>query len=406
MTTAVRVPLRRRPAVRWAIPIGVTALVLGGAVVAPVLAATPDLPERTAEQLLTDLQGAHVDGWSGTVSYTADLGLPALPDSMGGGHGTDLSTLISGTHTLRAWAAAPDRFRVALHGTLGESDLVVDGQDAWSWSSDDRTAQHLTLPTPPSDHPRHDHPRHDGHARHDGTASDHLPALTPEQVTERLLAALDPSTEISTGPVTTVAGRPAYELVLEPTEPGSLIGSIRIAVDGDELVPTRVQVVPTGSTTPALDVGFTHVDFTVPAGDVFAFSPPPGATVEEHDLSDWAAHGPAARGPANHDRATTPRPEVTVVGDDWSSVVVAGLADGGASGGLLGRALTQQLGQDDAGLGAMLATLPEVSGDWGSGRLLTSRIFSVLLTDDGRVLVGAVDGATLQAAASAPATTD
>ncbi len=35
-------------------------------------------------------------------------------------------------------------------------------------------------------------------------------------------------------------------------------------------------------------------------------------------------------------------------------------------------------------------SLPKVSGSWGSGHLLTSALFSALITDDGRVLAGAV----------------
>ena len=41
-------------------------------------------------------------------------------------------------------------------------------------------------------------------------------------------------------------------------------------------------------------------------------------------------------------------------------------------------------------LEAVTGALPKVSGTWGSGRLLQSALFSALLTDDGRVLVGAV----------------
>ena len=47
----------------------------------------------------------------------------------------------------------------------------------------------------------------------------------------------------------------------------------------------------------------------------------------------------------------------------------------------------------------LLGGLPAVSGDWGSGRLFTSKLFSVLLTDDGRVLAGAVTPERLYQAA-------
>jgi hypothetical protein len=54
-------------------------------------------------------------------------------------------------------------------------------------------------------------------------------------------------------------------------------------------------------------------------------------------------------------------------------------------------------------MGAILDSLPTVHGSWGSGRLLRGRLFSVLLTEDGRILVGAVSGDRLQAAAADPA---
>ena len=380
-----------RPAVRWALPAGIVAIVVGGSL-APAWSASAgavDLPDRTVEQLLTDLQTAEVAGFSGTLAHTADLGLPALPE--GAPHSTDATALLDGSHTLRVWYAGPDRVRVAVHSTLGELDIRSDGTDVWTWSSDDRTATHLVVP---------DGAGEKGHAGR----PEELP-FTPEQLTDLVLQAIEPTTKVSTGAERTVAGRPVYELVVEPAAPGSLIGSIRIAVDAAEHVPTQVQVFPTGSDVAALDVGFTDLSFAVPGDDVFTFTPPEGATVEE--VTPGATeHEGLFRGPS--EGLGTPgdlaalRPPVTVVGEGWSSVVVArpGLA------GLAALAAASAGAADDegsAGLTTLLANLPTVEGDWGSGRLLTSRLFSVLLTDDGRVLAGAVDAATLQTAAGDPA---
>jgi hypothetical protein len=51
-------------------------------------------------------------------------------------------------------------------------------------------------------------------------------------------------------------------------------------------------------------------------------------------------------------------------------------------------------------LGAVVKSLPEVSGTWGSGHLLRGALFSVLLTDDGRVVAGAVPPDRLYAVAA------
>ena len=56
--------------------------------------------------------------------------------------------------------------------------------------------------------------------------------------------------------------------------------------------------------------------------------------------------------------------------------------------------------QAGAELQSVLGSLPQVSGAWGSGRLLQSALFSVLLTDDGRVLGGAVAPEALYEAAA------
>lgn len=378
-----------RPGARWAVPAGLAAAVLGAGVLGPTFAAAQvDLPERSAEQLLTDLQTAQVDGYSGTVEHHADLGLPSLPDSMGGGghpggaENLDATSLLSGTHTLRVWAAAPDKARVAVHGQLGESAVITDGEDLWLWSSADSSATHLELP------------EHAGEHASDRAAEleDAAPSLTPERITELVLDALEPTTRVSSGPTGTVAGRPAYELVLEPATEGSLIDSVRIAVDATERVPTRVQVRAVGAQDPAIDVGFTEVTFSPPDDDVFTFTPPRGTTVEELD----AAARPEDGSPKAPDHQ---RPGTAVVGTGWSAVLVSRT---GATSGTEGMPELDGLDQLN-GLGALVGSLPRVSGEWGSGRLLTSALFSALLTDDGRVLVGAVDGRTLQSAAADPA---
>ena len=71
---------RSRPALRWLVPSAAAVLVIGGGAAAGTIAASaePSLPERSAAQLLVDVQNAKVDGLSGTIVQTADLGLPSL----------------------------------------------------------------------------------------------------------------------------------------------------------------------------------------------------------------------------------------------------------------------------------------------------------------------------------------
>jgi outer membrane lipoprotein-sorting protein len=357
MPTTARQYLSVRRA-RWAVPV-VAAVALAG--VGPLAtsitaSARGSLPPRTAAQLLVDVQHAKLQALSGTVVETSNLGLPSLPD-LGGGRGSSasFSSLVSGSHTMRVWYAGPDRLRVALLGQLGESDLVRNGADLWAWSSSDNTATHWTVPAA------------DG-AQQMGPGPANGPS-TPQQAADAALRAIDPSTRVATDPTAVVAGRSAYQLDLTPRDPRSLVGSVRIAIDGKTHIPTRVQVFARGATSPAFQIGFTSFSTATPPASTFAFQPPPGATVKQESTSpkdsSTRSHGTGRGG-------TAPQ----VVGHGWTSVVVTRVGSGtpGQTGGL----------------GAMLKSLPAVSGSWGSGHLLRGTLFSAVLTDDGRLAVGAV----------------
>ncbi len=214
-----------------------------------------------------------MDGLSGTVTQTANLGIPEIPGA-GGSRSSDFNSLISGTHTLRVWYAAPDKSRIALLGTLGESDVIMNGTDVWTWSSDDNEATHRTVDPAARDQAQ-DRARDEAKSK----APADLPK-TPQEAADRFLSAVGPTTEVATDSDVTVAGRAAYELVLRPKDKRSLITEVRIAVDGEKSVPLRVRVFADG-TEPAAEVGYTEVDFGVPDDGQFAFNPPPGAKVTE-----------------------------------------------------------------------------------------------------------------------------
>ena len=107
-------------------------------------------------------------------------------------------------------------------------------------------------------------------------------------------------------------------------------------------------------------------------------------TVKEEPAGD-------ARGPADKQRARrgADGPDVRTVGTGWTTVLVAKLDTAGASGAP-GAKPSEAAGPDADMMSKVLGGLQRVSGDWGSGRLLTGKLFSVLLTDDGRVLAGLV----------------
>ncbi|MFI6925710.1 outer membrane lipoprotein carrier protein LolA [Nonomuraea spiralis] len=370
--------MRRGTFVRWGVPIAAAA-VIGGAIGAgPVIAAVsgePVLPERSAQQLLADAVAATSDKgglppMSGTVQQTASLGLPALPQT----GGESPLSLLSGSHEIKVWYGGADRFRVAMPSQLSETNLIVNGDHGWYWQSATNTATKLTVkPGTSLEHQRPTPPP---------------VQLTPAQAAQRLLATAGKDTAVRVINTAEVAGRPVYQLVLAPKDEGSLVQEVRLALDGETYVPLQVQVYAKGSAEPAFQVGFTQVTFTPPAPENFDFTPPAGAKVEEKDLSEL---GGAEQAEKHAEQAEKVAARARVVGDGWTTVAVVpfkpeDLKAGGGS--------PSTGGGSQAGVGALADTVLKaatpVSGTWGSGRLIRTKLVTVLLTDDGRLLVGAV----------------
>lgn len=358
--------LDSKPALRWLAPLAVVLVVGTSGLVAATATADNKLPDRSAEQLLVDLQGAKVDGLSGTVVQQANLGIPAIPGA-GGGGSTDPTSMLSGTHTMRVWYSGPDKARVALMGTYGESDLITNGKDVWTWSSKDQAATHTTLPQ--GERPTGEKP-----------AGADVPK-TPEEAAQWAIKALGPSTAISTASDVTVARQQAYELVLRPKDNRSLISEVRVAIDGATKLPLRVQAFGQDNKL-VFEVAYTRVSFTKPGDDQFAFNPPAGTKVTEKAIPERKAPTKAQRAEAKQAHAKAASNTKTY-GTGWTTVVVSKVPADSAQGDQL-KAFVNQL--------------TPVKGSWGSGRLLPGTAFSAVLTDDGRIAVGAVKPELLYAA--------
>ena len=354
----------RKPVLRWLAP-AAALLVVGGAsgIVAVTATADDRLPSRSAAQLLVDLQETKVDAMSGTVVQTSNLGIPDLP-GLGGGGDASLTSLISGTHTLDVWYSGPDKARLRVQGNLDETDVIKNGSDVWTWAYKEKEATHRTLSSDEQ-----------------GTGEKRLPAempKTPQEAAEQALKAIDPTTKVSTDGTPKVAGRAAYELVLEPRDDNSLITQVRIAIDGTEHIPLRVEVLA-AKAQKVFEVGFTSVDFDRPDDAQFTFNPPPGTKVtkvapEQKRTADRKA--PSKEEIEAEKEAFAKNTKI--VGQGWSTVVVTTMD-------------APQSDEPDAQFDQVLNSLPKVSGTWGSGRLLSGTAFSAVVTDDGRVAAGSVE---------------
>jgi outer membrane lipoprotein-sorting protein len=393
----------------WAAPAGaviVAGAVLGGTILAS--AASPQLPRRTPAQLLASIAHAKVPrAMTATLTESANLGFPALPD-IAGSSSSALSpaSLISGTHAIEVWYAGPRHVRIALPVPFGETDLRVNGSQVWLWDSSGQIATHILPPAAnrymlpgPAAYAGQGGNRCRGQETLRGDIQLSPSPPTPLQAAKRLLALIGPTTRVTVSGTTVVAGRDAYELAIAPRSRQSLVGRILIAIDAKTHLPLRVQVFARGRSSPALAIGFTSLSFARPAASNFRFTPPPGAHVKTMRLmgggpgvmpgglhNGWSGVPPGAGGQG-------PLANARTFGTGWLTAADIPVRQVTAS---VGNHSRYGLGP----LALLLKAAKPVHGSWGSGRLLRTSLLSVLLTSKGQLLVGAVTPTVLYADAA------
>lgn len=419
---------------RW-IPAITAPIVIGAAVVLVPLQANAavDLPDLTPKELVELASSSDVAALSGTIEQTSELGLPDLSGLTGGmggsastgtgaegGGGSDgddaasgdgideLLSLVTGDHTAKVYLDG-SHARLQVLDRLGERDVyVTEGEGAWIWDSREQSAVHVTIDRAALDALEAEAESHADEARAQLEAEvGTLP--TPEEVLDQALARLDETTDVSVGTDGRVAGRDAYELVLVPRDDATLVGDVSVAIDADTGVALAASVTAAGAEEPAFSVAFTDVSFEAPDASVFAFAPPEGATVTEHEVpvptvaevEQWKAD---AEPGAGAEAEGMPRP--VVHGSGWSTVVELPAGAGGAAllDGESGGAADSDAGtgatEDAEGFGDAATLLDSIAQRVEGGRIISTSLATVLFTDDGRVFAGAVTPEHVLAVAS------
>ena len=317
--------------------VAVVGVVAAGSVLAGAQAA-PALPARTPAQLIAAIAAnkSVPAALSGTIVTNAALGLPDLPGDRRPGVDPVAADRLAHFPVLVRRAAA---VRIAVPVSLGETDLRADGRQVWLWDSQTNTATHLLPPggprlpalgragtsSPggsffsPNKANRTSSPSQAYHSTLSVTTSQAEAFRPPGARTRRPPRKPWPARywpcsgrppRSACRATSMIAGQAAYQLVLAPKNPGSLIGRVSIAVDAGSYLPLRVQVFARGSASPAFQIGFTSISFARPAASNFTFTPPPGAKVKTAGClaaalcagraaaRPFGAMGPAASNPA------------------------------------------------------------------------------------------------------------
>ncbi|MEV7402193.1 DUF2092 domain-containing protein [Streptomyces sp. NPDC091267] len=372
--------VRRGKAVRYIVPVAVAGVAAATIGLVPALASSgdPDLPEITAQELIEKIAASDTQQLSGTVKITTDLGIPSMggltgslaPDAAGkDGSGADpqakLTELASGTHTLRVAADGPEKQRVSVLDKASEYSVVHNGDQVWAYDSKSNEVYHAKDKA------------QGGAKRGEHKAPEGVPT-TPKALAEQALKAADGTTSVTVDGTAQVAGRDAYKLVIKPEQSGSTVGSITVAVDAKSGVPLKFTLQPSAGGKAAVDAGFTSVDFGKPAASTFSFTPPKGAKVTEAD--ETGTHKKAEKAPGD----LSALEGLNVIGKGWNTI--AEIKTPGGTG-----LPSKASGDVPAEAQQFLDALGDkVTGKFGSGTVFKTRLVNALMTDDGRVYVGAV----------------
>ena len=375
---------------RWAVPgaaVAVTAITVA-ALQIPAAQASPDLPNKTPAQLLASIStDAKVPPMTGTVVETASLGLPQLPQT---GNATSMTSLLTGSHTMKVYYQDSKHYRLAIPQPSSETDVIANGSTVWLWQSASDSVTEFT-------------------GADQASAKKAVPQvtqtpLTPQQAADQVLAKVGATTLVSVQANVMVAGEPSYELVLAPKDSRSLVGKVVIAVDGKYGVPLRVQLYAKGATSPAFQVGYTALQWVAPAPANFSFTPPKGASV---DVVNGAKSASGSKSPSNPTGFGS-------YGKSWLTVVALpqkdlmqgfGTTAGSSSSSSSSSGQQNIASSNNSGvsvssqelLSALLGSAKPVHGTWGSGTLVTTSLISMLMTG-GEVYIGAVQPSVLYAA--------
>ncbi|MGW1170411.1 LolA family protein [Streptomyces sp. NPDC001153] len=376
----------RRRAARYAVPVAVVGVAAATIGLVPALAASgdPDLPRITAQQLIEKIAKSDVQQLSGTVRIDTDLGLPNLgglannlSSAAGKGSGdgssadpqSQLTSLVSGTHTLRVAADGPEKQKLSLLESGSEYSLIHNGKNMWGYDSKTNEVYHGTSADSGKEHRAE-------------------PPATPKDFANQALKSVDGTTSVTVDGTERVAGRDAYKLLIKPRQSGTTVGAISIAVDAKTGTPLKFTLTPKSGGAAVLDVGFTQVSFGRPAASTFDFAPPRGAKVTE-EKKDSAARKHAPESGGDFAKGMN---GAEVLGKGWTSIATF---DTGAKGGL-------PTGSRGGDLGGFLGSLGDkVSGKFGKGTVFSTRLVNALITDDGKVYAGAVTKDALVKAANA-----
>jgi outer membrane lipoprotein-sorting protein len=382
---------------RWIPSIAVPAVIAIGAVAVPLQANAVDLPDLSASEVMVLMQQSEVLEFSGTIVKVSDMGIPSLefssmvsedmademaekmpaefadfvPMVIESSALTQAMELVSGTHTVRVYVSGQDKMRAQILDPMSQRDLIVNGDKFWVYDAKTATATTGTINMEID-------PEKQAAAEKevlDYAESISLDLSSPEAIANYLVGMIDETSTVEVGKDHSVAGRSAYQLLISPDAGASLVERAEISVDSETGLPLKVEVFSTQQSEAAFSVGFESISFGPIDPSLFDFTPPTGTVVTTLDSSDLDGYTDkdSSNLEAELEAAFGDSAKPAVIGKDWQSVVYLPALPADIPAELMATELFADM-------------LTEVPG----GKVFSSALVNVLLTDSGEVYMGAV----------------
>jgi outer membrane lipoprotein-sorting protein len=382
---------------RWIPSVAVPAVIALGAVAVPLQANAVDLPDLSASEVMVLMQKSEVLEFSGTIVKVSDMGIPSLefssmvsedmademaekmpaefadfvPAVIESSALTQAMEIVSGTHNVRVYVSGQDKMRAQILDPMSQRDLIVNGDEFWVYDAKTATATTGTINMEID-------PAKQATAEQevlDYAESIALDLSSPEAIADYLVGMIDETSTVEVGKDHSVAGRSAYQLLISPDADASLIERAEISVDSETGLPLKVEIFSTQQTSAAFSVGFESISFGPIDTALFEFTPPAGTVVTTLDSSDLEGYADKDSGEleAELEAAFGDSAKPKVIGENWQSVGYLPALPAGIPVGLVETEL----------FGDMLTEVP-------GGKVFSSALVNVFLTDSGEVYMGAV----------------
>jgi len=415
---------------RWVPALVVSSVIAAGTITIPLQANAVDLPDLTPQQVML-LMDKKITGFSGTIVKTSDLGLPALemssmmskdmvkemeekmpdgfeefiPSLIEQNAITQAVELISGTHKIRVYASEVG-VRVQVLDPMSQRDLIVNKNEMWAYDAKNATATTAKFEDYATEFggevTEADKAKLETELKvslEEYAAKLQLDISNPEAVADYLMKMIGESTDVSVGKEHRIAGRSAYQLIAKPQAQNSLIESVFVSVDSETGMALDVKVYSVEQDTPAFQVGFESVSFETPDASLFNFTAPAGTKIQNLEIpteleaelkalkKDYEAKPyteadfAAKKAELEAKYADQPKPEL--IGEGWESVIYL-------------PAMPKEVPMEMLENELFADLLTQVAG----GKVFSTPVANVLITDAGKVYAGAVTIEFLQQVAS------